>query len=512
MKMMQKWLMAVAVSLMSILGCSHALASQCTGGEMPHTVKAGDTLSRVVGQQWKKYADVKRMTSPYTIRIGQSLCVPQGTRVRVTIPTTPSEVFYWRKVGGAPLKGCGGKDEAEINQAAWKAHGLTDAERAELQTLVTGKKFEDRFVAVGEQHAEVSFCKAGTVVVRKNVVTDWPKETAVASRTFKLSTGRQMDWVRNCANWLKSASPSPSPVVLMAPAKAENAVDTEEVTPAEQLAVVAERFDYDLGTYAGADPNVAFAGLEGAVYPWLVPGAKGRHAYGIGVKYDWWSGESKGFGYDGDHLAIGAAYKWSGDDGVDVNAKLLSGRVKENGHERDYRNWQAYKSVCLATNLTDASRERAGQTLFPEWTVWANYCRLTAKSFGHTWQGNPIADTSALGKSTALLSVGGRLYWHKNLETAGIASGDIARKLQPFVELGFNREVPAKVSGHAYIGVRTADKIWTAGVGPHFSSDGVVPGFGVTFDAGRQMKNSISSARWQETLQALEAAGISIGN
>ena len=509
MKAVQNWLMAFVVSLLSIFGCSHALASQCTGSEMPHTVKAGDTLSRVVGQQWKKYADAKKMTNPYTIRIGQELCIPQGSRVKVSIPTiTNSEVFYWRKVGGAPLKGCDGKGEAEINQAAWKAHGLTDAERAELQTLVAGKKFEDRFVAVGEQHAEVSFCKAGKVVVRKNVITAWSKETAVAAMTFTLSTGRRMDWVRNCANWLKYGSPSST--VSVPPVKAEEKVEVEEVaTPAEQLAVVAERFDYDLGTYAGADPNVRFAGLEGAVYPWLVPGAKGRHAYGIGVKYDWWSGDSKGFGYDGDHLAIGVAYKWSGDDGRDLNVKLLSGRVKENGHERDYRSWQLYKSACLATNFTDASRERAGQTLFPEWTAWANYCRLTAKAFGHTWQGIPIADTSTLGKSTALVSFGGRLYRHKNLETAGIMSGESARKLQPFVELGFNREVPADFSGHLYLGVRTVDKIWTVGVGPHFSGDGVVPGFGVTFDAGREKKNSIKSARWQKTLQSLEAAGIS---
>lgn len=508
-----KHIVRFIVLLLAFFGMSGAWAVESS----IHVVKRGETLSRIAGKNWKQVCELNKLQNCGRIVVGQKLILnPVGSGTRSlsrsgSAPSTKSGVFAWKNVGAAPLHGdrCGGRDEATINREAWDYLGLAKAEQVLLEQQISERKHQGLYLKPGDHFEAVAFCQKGKVSFKYNVVAAWPKEKVVYARSYTLTDGRVLYWVLNCNNWvlLGPAVSPPEPAVVEAEAP------PEPKEAGEVFETVAARYDYDLAMYAGADPDVRFAGFEGAFFPLLKDTEDGRHALGIGAKGDWWTGaNAQGFKYDGNNLTIGPAYKWSGTDGRDVNIKLLAGRVKQSGHQGDYESQQRYNALCLATNYTDASREREGQEALPEWSVWANYCHLVAKKFGHTWQGKSIADTSELGQSKAIISIGGRLYLHKNLETAtsGALSGEVVRGLQPFVELGGNMEVPSDPSGHAYLGVRTADKIWTAGVGPHFSSEGVVPGFAVTFDAGRAMKLSIENTRWQATLEGLKANGIDV--
>ena len=476
-----------------------------------HVVKAGETLQSIAGANWKAVCRANGLKNCNKIRAGQKIMLEnRSQRASVTAPsTTASGDFRWTKVGGAPLHGCGGRSDATINLEAWKKLGLSQEDQDMLQRKISEGQHKEIFLKPGRRFQAAAFCEKGHVSFKYNVVAAWDRSVVVSARTYILSGGRLLHWVRNCNNWVLDTVVLPPAVAIAPPAAAPR--EEPEIVAEPEAVVIAERYDYDLALYAGADQNVRFGGFEGALYPLLKETKEGRHAVGIGAKGDWWKGENaQGFQYDGNNLTVGPAYKWSGYDGRDVNVKLLAGRVKENGHQGDYRSQQTYRALCLATNYTDASRERAGEEVLPEWSAWANYCHLMARSVGHSWQGSPISDTSDLGKSRAIVSIGGRVILHQNLETAtsGALSGTVARNLQPFVELGGNVETPGDPTGHAYVGIRTANKLWTVGVGAHFGPEGTIPGFAVTFDAGRAIKLNIEETRWTATLEGLKASGI----
>ncbi len=480
-----------------------------------HVVQAGETLRGIAGSNWRAVCKANSLKNCNKIRAGQKIWLVKSRSqlAQMAAPAIPqSGVFRWVRVGGAPLHHCGGRDDATINREAWQKLGLSEAEQVELEQKIARGQHKEVLLKPGKQFQAAAFCEKGKVSFKYNVVAAWKPDVVVSARTYVLSDRRILHWVRNCNNWVLDTIVLP-PVMPEAEEEPQAAPQEPEVVEEVSMTVIAQRYDYDLALYAGADPHVRFGGGEGAFFPLLTEVEDGRHALGIGAKGDWWSGKNtEGFRYNGSTLTVGPAYKWSGKDGRDVNVKLLAGRVRQEGRQGDYKNHQLYGALCLATNYTDASRERVGEEAFPEWSAWANYCHLVAKSFGHSWQGNSIADTSELGKSRALISVGTRVYVHKNLETlsSGNMSGTLARGLQPFVELGGNAEVPHDPTGHAYVGVRTDDKIWTAGVGVHFGPEGTVPGFAVTFDAGRAIKLADQETRWQATLQGLEEAGIAI--
>ncbi len=503
MKRMLLWL----VWLLAFFGMSAVQAAELA----THVVRPGETFGKISGANWKADCKLNKLADCNKIHVGQVLkltAAPRAHKARVAaVVPHPSCIT----LGVAPWNPEHQLERtlAGINQLTT----LTPAQKAVAKQKVTaGEKTSENKLTGHTVFREMLYQSKvfgqAKHVYDKPVCTPEEGGKPEVMDTYDLGDGTYLAIPRRCGNPAVFMKPvAPPPVELRSLSKEE----TPQAPP--QKDIITERYDpdYDLAEYAGADKDVMFAGFEGAYYPRPKNVATGRHAVGIGVKGDWWDGHTHtGFQYDGYAFAPGLAYKWSGKDRRDVNLKLLFGRVKENGHQGAYESDQLYRSVCLASNYTDASREREGKKALPEWTFWMNYCQLKAKSYGHTWQGQPIADTSALGKSTALVSIGFRLYLHRDLETAGVASGDVARKLQPFFELGVNQEVPMDPSGHAYLGVRTSDKLWTFGAGPHFSHLGTVLGAGITHDGGRAMKMSIENARWQETYKALKAEGIDL--
>jgi hypothetical protein len=478
-----------------------------------YVVREGDVMTARFGKAAAAVCALNKIRNCDVIHPGQELLLPTGVKAGkyvVRAARNPSCIT----LGVAPwnpehqlertLEGINQLTTLTPVQKAVAKQKVMSGEKASKDELTGRTVFREMLYQSRE-----SFAKAKHVY-DKPVCTSEEGGKVEVMDTYDLGDGTYLAIPKRCGNPAVYVKPVEPVEPVLPPEPKEVTPPAEPETP---KAVVTARYDpdYDLGLYAGADPDVVFAGFEGAFYPWLNHVDAGRHAFGIGAKGDWWDGRTHtGFNYDGYTLAYGPAYKWSDKTRRDLNLKLLFGRVKENGHQGGYESDQAYRAICLASNYTDASREREGKEAVPEWTFWMNYCQLKAKSYGHTWQGQPIADTSALGKSTALISIGTRIYLHRNLETAGVASGDAARKLQPFFELGANQEVPMDPSGHVYLGVRTSDKLWTFGAGAHISHEGTVPGAGITYDAGRKIHMEVKDARWQEMRQAFEAAGISI--
>ncbi len=221
-----------------------------------YVVREGDTLGVLFGRNAKavcelnKLANCDRIVPDQVLKLPEGVEAKTGTQVRVSKPkpkrvssafvtkpkvakAAPTEpgVFYWKKVGGAPLKGCGGKDDETLNEEAWTKLGLSDEEKAELRAKVALESFEHTWFKPGMRLPAVAFCKKGEVVFRENVVTAWSESEVVIARTYVLHSGRRLHHVRNCNNWVPDVSVPVAPV-----AEAAQAVPTDEAvpTPAEE--------------------------------------------------------------------------------------------------------------------------------------------------------------------------------------------------------------------------------------------------------------------------------------
>jgi hypothetical protein len=81
----------VLILVMSALPQSLAAAQNC---KFKHTVEAGDTihyLANLYGVSWEEIAEANNLLPPYTITVGQVLCIPGGTAPAQTTKTPSAD-------------------------------------------------------------------------------------------------------------------------------------------------------------------------------------------------------------------------------------------------------------------------------------------------------------------------------------------------------------------------------------------------------------------------------------
>ena len=275
---------------------------QCAGGT--RIVTKGETPSQIFGKNWKAELSKYGISDPTKMRIGLRICAASVT----SSPRAESKEFLWKNPGGAPVKGCGRLSEDASNEAAWTAHGIPETDRQELRRLMASQSFSHRVLEPGERFAEMSSCnKQGKIVVRKNIVAAWPKETSVPARIITLSNGKRWAWVRNCSNWL----PLPAIQQVAQPAVVP---PREEVKPAAERVAQAACDEWNIHAGAGIERSMAQDANTTAVY--------------------------------GD-VEVGACpFTWKSNNGKTYNEALVVAR----GHMADdeYRGWEGRQKLLLA--------------------------------------------------------------------------------------------------------------------------------------------------------------------
>lgn len=275
---------------------------QCAGGT--RIVAKGETPSQIFGKNWKAELSKYGISDPTKMRIGLRICAASVT----SSPRAESKEFLWKNPGGAPVKGCGRLSEDASNEAAWTAHGIPETDRQELRSLMATQSFAHRILEPGERFAEMSSCnKQGKIVVRKNIVAAWPKETSVPARIITLSNGKRWAWVRNCSNWL------PLPAIQQV-AQPDVVPPREEVRPAAERVAQAACDEWNIHAGAGIERSMAQDANTTAVY--------------------------------GD-VEVGACpFTWKSNNGKTYNEALVVAR----GHMADdgYRGWEGRQKLLLA--------------------------------------------------------------------------------------------------------------------------------------------------------------------
>ena len=281
-----------------------APALQCVGGT--RIVAKGETPLQVFGKNWKSELSKYGISDPRKMPVGLRVCVVGSTTNASS--GMESKEFLWKKPGGAPVRGCGRLSEEASNEAAWTAHGIPETDRQELRSLMATQRFTHRILEPGERFAEMSSCsKQGKIVVRKNVVAAWSKETSVPARIITLSNGKRWAWVRNCSNWLPLSAIRQAAEPIVVPPK-------EEVRPAVERVAQAACDEWNIHAGAGIEKSMAKDANTTAVY--------------------------------GD-VEVGACpFTWKSNNGRTYNEALVVAR----GHMADdeYHGWEGRQKLLLA--------------------------------------------------------------------------------------------------------------------------------------------------------------------
>lgn len=508
-----------------------------------YTPKPGETLSRLFPnpKAWQTVCQLNKQAGKIEscdkIFAGRPLELPEGItprEVRVAWrSTTPADVQEQSciNLGAAPFNRYGsmklrlqGIDLSPV---------LSQSEKDEAKRLVLAGKGDKRLVTKDMVFKAMPFrSRDGSVKFVQNVRVCTPEQGGRPEvvEVWRLSTGKLVSDFETCGNMSVMREPPvvakfEPPVVAKSPPAASEppSVETlteeqtpvvekprEVITPVEEDEVLVQRYDWDLGFYIGLDRDVKYAGGEGAFYPVLAHRAWGRYAAGIGGMANFWSGETpQGYGFDGHYGAAGLAQKWSRYDGRDFGLKFpMWGAFHEHGGQAAYRETRHANLLCASMAYTDASREKAGEKVLPEWQAWMSFCDPTSQSKSRTVFGQ-TANTDGMRDINYILSAGGRVYLTKDLTGLGVEGG-LAAELQPFVELGVNKTSPNPFSAHAYGGLRGVKKISSLGVGPHYSHAGTVLGATYNHDVGRHVKLSNDEERWTAMVKSLEALGVAV--
>lgn len=400
----------------SVLVQDNAVPANDTPEKREYVVKRGDTLWALFGKDANAVCELNTLTNCDYIVPGQKLLVPNHSvalvKARATasktktarpVQSTEVSVFYWRKVGGAPLKTCG-KDPEQVNEEAWISLSLTDTEKSELRMLVKEHQFERRHVLVGERYAAVTFCgKDGkSVIARQNAVTAWPQETEVIAERYTLSTGRILDWVQNCGNWTLSTEvrqPEPPAIADIEPEpEPPEVLEVPEET--EVLPVHAQEGDVipcELQVGVGVYTNRVYRGRweygEGICYVFK----QGEWQHGPGFYAMGGAGESRMSSYRGEEYGIGLQYgvqrNFINDRGFkatfEVKGRWLFDRMDGHNSEGYWVNQEGQK-----LGLYGSYYERHEDNLVG---VVAEYWKGTHQSVKSSWSGQKVQDRGSLG-------------------------------------------------------------------------------------------------------------------
>ncbi len=521
----------------SVLATGDIHQAQVASQPKTHTVKtAGETLSKIgerFGYDWRGLCAYNDLSNCHVITIGQVIKLgtvhktkpqiatvspkapkPKAKRV-VTTPVAQEQSCV--KLGVAPFNRYGSMklrlQGIDLNPE------LTPEEKEEAKRLVQAGHGERMLVTNDMVFQSMPFrSKDGKVKFLKNVKVCMPEQGGrpEAIEVWRLSTERFVGDLPTCGNIgpvlipqkpEEPVTPPPPPPAASAPPVTPTPDEPQvpKAEPEEPEAAVIED-DWDLGFFAGGDKDTRYGGGEGAYYPFLKYAQWGRYALGVGGSFSLWEGgTSDGYVYGGRTGAFGLAQKFSFNNRRDLGIKFpMIGGLWERGHDASnkYQQRRFTELLCASVSYTDASREKDGKTVLPEWQIWGSYCNALNQSKSHSWEGKAL-DSSLLPDNQYVLGIGGRVFLSKNLGDEGLAA-----KLQPFAELGANKTAPNDPSGHAYVGLRTVNKVWGCGAGLHFADVGRTPGATCTYDAGRHYKLHVQEERWNAMIKAVEALGV----
>jgi hypothetical protein len=453
-----KWLVALAISLLSVLGCSHAVASQCAVGETTHAVKQGETLSGIVGKSWKAYADAKGLKSPYTIRIGQELCVSQGSRAKA-LPLFSVDPVRIIDLGRAPSNRYG--DAATRDKLIDLSPLLSLRQKAEAKKLFREGRCEKRLITQSMLWQAMPFqSKDGTIKFARNVrVRDAEHGGKVEVACFAtLSDGTIVGNPLSCGNISPVIMPK-SQVVVPAETPPEPVVPPSkgEVAPALIAPPVAPA-----GPCSNLDPKGVVGGeyernmsahFASAGLYCLWRGEGGSHGVGGGMNISVARGTVATSGAFKTKLAVGGpGYEFISDDNWDIGLRVNFGWLEESFREGGFASGRDGTVWGPSVEVNNSQRRARGEKWFAKTQVFAMYLLPLSMAETRTWNGTALP---AGQKFSSYFNAGVRQY---------IYDGEQAHV---YGQLGFLQEGSDVRTMNVRLGVADPDEI----VGVHAGFD-----------------------------------------
>lgn len=471
------------------------------------TVKSGDTVSKIAQRYGVKTSNLcAQLKNCNHIRPGQKLVVAGAVTLpksvvskvasqeRVSTASASGE-FMWKVVGGAPLRGCGAKDDATINAEAWQVHGILPRNQVELKELVSARTFSFAKLSTGDRFESVTFCEKGRAVLRTNVVAAWDPSKTVIAEKYVLSDGSVWYWVRNCGNWVpgtpeppKAPKLPPQEVVKEAPPAP---VVPQEAEPEPQPPVsppIAEKpqealCEFDPKLVFGEEYEPQYRGdhskatyLSAAAYcTWR--GEHGMHGLGAMLLASKWNGTvNHGAGrFDGNFVQYGPSYEYISDNGWDLQVGLpMLGKLKEHYSDGQYESHRDFRTLGVTASANFYERKLAGKDWFYETQISGTVAVPVSHLVSHTWQGREIADTSELSKLSYYANVTVREYITR------VKTNSFMGELELYGQAGLLFEIPGSRTGNLRVGVAGFERCVGVGAGVDFNlvTDSVVPAWG----------------------------------
>lgn len=425
-----------------------------------------------------KSAKAKRVTRVYQ---------PAARTTAVPMTNDAGEILY-RRVGTAPLNGCGKHDHGSISEEAWGVLGLSDDDQKYLREnadLENGPRIH-LTPAEGLHQIEtnvrlerVTFCRAGKVASLGPMRTAWDATTAVYGERFTLPSGKTLVWMRNCYNWvilpeektvLAPPPPQAEPPVAESPPPEETVVaaaaqDDEPAPKAETPKGFCNRLDphlvvgqeheprHDGGDQA--DSNF----LAAALYcTWRNEDDDGTHGLGAKLTASSWSGtvNQRAGKYTGHMHLVGPAYEYISDAGSDTEVSFpMVGKLHERFHQDKYESRRDFGLVGLSAGYNNYERRLRGETWFPETQVFGTLAVPTSRSVAHSWDGRAIDNTEELSRFGVYANAGVRVWLYEDDDSVVL----------PYAQAGYFLETPSSESMSARLGISDVNRICGIGVG-----------------------------------------------
>ncbi|MFZ1655053.1 MAG: LysM domain-containing protein [Candidatus Moraniibacteriota bacterium] len=485
--------------LNKLANCNHIEIGQVLDRPEGITPRETKTVVDVVAKPAAKPADAKPATAALADKpvIAKRVTRVYQPAVVVAPKTNEAGEILYRRVGTAPLNGCGKRTIASISEEAWEVLGLSDDDREYLRghaDLVDGPRihFTEKEglhqIETNVRLERVTFCRAGKVASLGPMRTAWDAKTAVYGERFVLPSSKTLVWMRNCFNWVilpeektvfvPPPPPAEPPVAETPPPEPVVAKPPEPPRIVELPAKQGRRFwetDEELYVAADFDPNSESYSASGAFYPFVARRPWGRFLTGVGFDYSQWEGVNRGFNYDGYQYMVGPKVKVIDDEGQDFGIGIYAGAITENGSAGDYAMHRRCTAIGPSITYSNYMRELNGETIVPEVNLFLSYAWGQGCSGDHTWQGALIPDKSQLMEMNSLVKAGFRIILVKT------------EMWRYYLQAGYFEEQPGGRSASIRFGVSDKYKILFVGAGWNFDlvNGGHVPAWGLAIDVVR---------------------------
>lgn len=455
------------------------------------TVKAGDTLSRIAGRNWRAVCKANNIPNCARLRVGQQIrlstasVAPQGTSQVVAGGRDAEGYFQWKVVGLRNLRIYQGQQYLRHTQVlVMREMGVSEAEITEVVEALKNGTAEEGQMTRGMKFAAMSYSTRKGIRIQQKVM--YVGEETHRIWRVRTSGGRVITIVEKCDNvGLEEAPPPPPlpppppppelpPVILPPPPAPEPEAKGNCWDP--KLVIGQE---YEPSHDGGNHSRSTFA--SGALYKcWR--GEHGTHGIGVGFQASMWDGSvNSNLGkYEGNFVGVGPAYEYISDSGYDIEGKLLVGRLTEEFEQGDYSSERKFGMLGVAGVYNNYSRRMRGEKWLPETQVFAFAGVPISRDVKHSWQGKPIEDTHDLSKLGVLAQAGVRQWLYE----------DDKIPVLPYVQFGTFVETPGNWTGSARLGIADRNRICGVGVGVDvdFIHGGSVFGLGWWCDVVRGIR------------------------